>query len=110
ARRLYTLNLGRPEVADREVIRKLLEEAAAGVEGQRFAPRFLLTEWEEVVDAWGLDSWEAYRDVARLGRKTRLPEARRAELWAIFERVRAALAARGLVTRAELYQRLAAFY
>jgi hypothetical protein len=33
----------------------------------------LLTEWQQVVDAWQLQSWEGYRDVARLGRKTRLP-------------------------------------
>jgi len=26
---------------------------------------------------WQLASWEAYRDVVRLGRKTRLPEAQR---------------------------------
>ncbi len=35
---------------------------------------FLLSEWEQVVDAWQLETWESYRDVARLGRKTRLPE------------------------------------
>ena len=34
-------------------------------------------EWDQVVDAWQLESWESYRDVARLGRKTRLPEAQR---------------------------------
>ena len=28
----------------------------------------LHTEWRDVIDAWQLDSWEAYRDVARLGR------------------------------------------
>jgi len=44
-----------------------------------------------VVDAWNLDSWEAYRDIARLGRKTRLPEAQRIVLGSIFERVRAGL-------------------
>jgi len=60
------------------------------------------------VDAWQLDSWEAYRDVARLGRKTRLPEKQRQALWAIFERVRAALDQRQLVTQASLYSRLAA--
>jgi len=31
-------------------------------------------ELEQVVDAWQLDAWESYRDVKRLGRKTRLPE------------------------------------
>ena len=53
-----------------------------------------------MVDAWQLDSWEAYRDVARLGRKTRLPEAQRKVLWSIFERVRAGLKAQNLITHA----------
>jgi superfamily I DNA/RNA helicase len=59
------------------------------------------------VDAWQLGSWEAYRDVARLGRKTRLPERRRQALWGIFERVRTGLNERRLVTQADLYSRLA---
>ena len=59
--------------------------------GHKFSLHFLLTEWEQVVDAWQLETWESYRDVARLGRKTRLPEAQRAVLWSIFERVRAGL-------------------
>jgi hypothetical protein len=33
-----------------------------------------MSEWEQVVDAWQLATWESYRDVARLGRKTRLKE------------------------------------
>ncbi len=65
---------------------------APGPHGQSFSLHFLLTEWEQVVDAWQLNSWEAYRDVMRLGRKTRLPEKQRLVLWAIFEQVRASLA------------------
>ena len=49
-------------------------------------------------------SWEAYRDVARLGRKTRLPEAQRAELCSIFERVHAELESRKLITLVGLFQ------
>jgi len=45
--------------------------------------------------------------VVRLGRKTRLPEKQRAELWEVFVRVREALAARGLVTPAALLGRIA---
>ena len=61
-----------------------------------------------MVDAWQLDSWESYRSVPRLGRKTRLPEAQRAALWQIFSSVQAALAERGIITEATLYTRLAA--
>jgi len=55
-----------------------------------------------------LDAWEAYRDVARLGRKTRIPEPQRKVLWSIFERVRAGLKARHLFTHARLFSSLAA--
>jgi superfamily I DNA/RNA helicase len=60
-----------------------------------------------VVDAWQLESWEAYRDVRRLGRKTRLPEARRRVLWSIFERVQRRLAQEGRLTRASLFGKAA---
>lgn len=73
----------------------------------KFGLHFLLTEWEQVVDAWQLESWEAYRDVGRLGRKTRLPEAQRTMLWTIFEPVRARLKARQLITQAEMFSSLA---
>lgn len=105
--RLYEMHCGRPQLASPEVIKRLLEEASKKVEGQKFSSHFLFTEWEEVVDAWQLDSWEAYRDVRRLGRKTRLPEAQRATLWSIFEAVRAELVARGLITQAGMFTQLA---
>ena len=60
-----------------------------------------------MVDAWQLDSWDAYRDVARLGRKTSLAEKQRSLLWAIFERVHKELAARHLVTVSQMFTRLA---
>ena len=105
--RLYELNVGRPQIASREIIENLLKEAAAAAEGNKFSLRFLITEWEQVVDAWQLDSWEAYRDVVRLGRKTRLQEKQRMALWSIFDRVRTGLQSRGLITYSGLFNRLA---
>jgi hypothetical protein len=69
---------------------------------------FLHTEWREVVDAWQLDSWEAYRDVARLGRKTRLPEKQGVALWEVFARIRAELKKAKLTTLEEIYSHLTA--
>lgn len=104
--RLYELQFGRPQIASREVVEELLRKAAAVAGEQKFSLHFLYTEWAQVVDAWQLTTWEEYRDVRRLGRKTRLPESRREVLWAIFESVRAELAARELVTEAEISGRL----
>jgi superfamily I DNA/RNA helicase len=78
---------------------------AAGA--QKFAANFLWAEWHEVVDARQLRSWEEYRDVRRLGRKTRLAESQRAVLWSVFEHVRSVLQAAKLVTRAAMFTALA---
>jgi len=49
-----------------------LKAATSELNETRFTQRFLTAEWRHVVDAWQLRSWEAYRDVTRLGRKTRI--------------------------------------
>ena len=106
--RLYKAHIGQATIASREIVRELLKESVSVVCGHKFGLHFLLTEWEQVVDAWQLENWDAYRDVARLGRKTRLPEAQRVVLWSIFERVRAGLLERKLLTHAQLFTTLAA--
>jgi mRNA-degrading endonuclease RelE of RelBE toxin-antitoxin system len=107
-RRLYEAQLGALRVASPEVVEELLAEGAAAVEGLKFSLRFLMTEWGQVVDEWQLDTWEAYRDVMRLGRKTRLTEQQRAALWRVFSHARLQLKTRGLVTYPEIFSRLAA--
>jgi len=107
ALRLYKAHIGPVTIVEHAMLRDLLQEAANAIGGHKFGMHFLLTEWEHVVDAWQLETWEAYRDVVRLGRKTRLPEAQRTVLWAIFESVRARLKARKLVTSAEIFNALA---
>jgi mRNA-degrading endonuclease RelE of RelBE toxin-antitoxin system len=106
--RLYKAHVGSATIASPEVLGEMMKEAASAVGGHKFGLHFLLTEWEQVVDAWQLESWQEYRDVVRLGRKTRLPEAQRTVLWSIFERVRAELKRRKLITHAELFTSLAA--
>lgn len=108
AARLYEMQFGRFRIASGEQVRQFIREASGTVAGHKFTDQFLLTEWEQVVDAWGLESWEAYRDVPRLGRKTRLPEERRAVLWTLFEQVRTRIAQAGLITESGMFTRLAA--
>ncbi len=101
------MNCNRLNIASRDVIQQLIKEASELSGEHKFSLYFLMTEWEQVVDAWQLDTWEAYRDVKRLGRKTRLPEKQRVILWSIFENVRAGLKKAGLITDADLFSRLA---
>ncbi len=104
---LYSEWFGQPQIASASVVRSLLAKAAADVPEQKFSAHFLFGEWRDVVDAWQLKSWEAYRDVSRLGRKTRIGGRQREALWTIFERARAAMAERKLVTWADIFGRLA---
>ena len=107
ARRLYEERFGPPRLALGDEISTLLRECASKIDLGRITPSLPRGEWEQVVDSWQLSTWEDYRDVSRLGRKTRLPEKSRAVLWAVFERVRVALESRGLLTLAGLYYRTA---
>ena len=102
---LYEATFGPPQLAPQETIVALVEDAA-GEEGTNFSRAFLLTEWERVVDAWQLDTWDQYRDVARIGRYRRLSETQRKALWPVFQRVKSDLREQGLVTKAEMFGRL----
>jgi len=105
--RLYKAHFGQCNLAPRQTIRELVTAAAKEVPDHKFSTHFLLSEWEQVADAWQLTSWEAYRDVVRLGRKTRLPEQQRKLIWNVFEKVRAGLAAKQLITQPEMFTKLA---
>ena len=105
--RLYKLRWRQPNLASDQLIQELLQSAAAAVGKHSFSLNFLHDEWAQIVDARQLASWEAYRDVVRLGRKTRLPEPQRALLWSILDQVRSNLATRNLITYAGLFTQLA---
>ena len=106
--RLYKIHFGAAKLASDADIQALINEASKAETGHKFSLTFLISEWEQVVDTWQLDSWDAYRTVPRLGRRIRLPEAQRKTLWAIFERVRAGLFAQGLTTESAVFTALAA--
>jgi superfamily I DNA/RNA helicase/mRNA-degrading endonuclease RelE of RelBE toxin-antitoxin system len=105
-KRLYELNFSRNPIASSQDLRELIAEAAGAVSGHKFSLNFLLSEWTQVVDAWQLETWEEYRDVRRLGRKTRLSEQQRMMLWSIFSTVRSRLKARDMVTYAGMFLQL----
>ncbi|MEQ8672766.1 MAG: ATP-dependent helicase [Aggregatilineales bacterium] len=108
--RLHHLNLGAVTLATQDDIEQILKVSKQSVENQNFSLQFLLNEWNEVVDTWQLDSLDAYLNVPRLGRKTRLREIQRTTLWSIFEQVQAALKEQKLVTLAGMYNALSDHY
>lgn len=106
---LYTAQFGQPNRATTSQIRTLIGETQKAGLGGELTTAFLLEEWTELVDAWGVTDAESYATIPRIGRRTRLGPRQREAAWAVFDAVRHGLERRGLVTWAMLYDRLTAW-
>lgn len=106
AEELYTVQFGAPTRATASQIRAMIAEATTAGLGGELTPQFLLEEWTELVDAWGVTDAESYATIPRIGRRTRLGPRQREAAWAVFDDVRQRLTQRGLVTWAMIYGRL----
>ena len=108
AEQMYQLEHGaRPRIASEAVLRDQLRGAATATGLKGFSDRFLMSEWTNVIDAWGIASFDAYATVQRMGRKSRLGPNQRERLWPVFDTVRQSLAAERYTTWAEVFDNLA---
>jgi hypothetical protein len=108
---LFTLAFGHhPRAATEDQIRGALKTAAGEASMTSFTPRFLASEWLNVVDAWQLSSLKAYQDVPRLGRKNRLGVKQREKLWPVFVRAKQIIEAQGLLTWPSIFGQITAHF
>ena len=106
AANLVESRIGKVKLITRDQLNKYISIASEKVEGHQFSNHFILNEWEQVVDAWQINSWEDYRDFKRLGRKIRLAEPQRKIIWSIFEHLIVQLEDERLKTEAGMFQLL----
>ncbi|QYZ64690.1 MAG: UvrD-helicase domain-containing protein [Gammaproteobacteria bacterium (ex Lamellibrachia satsuma)] len=108
---LFTLAFGHtPRAATRKHVRGALETAVKELGLSGFTLRFLVSEWNNVIDAWQIDTLDAYRDVPRLGRKNRMGSKQRERVWPVFVRVRELLEAQGLNSWSGIFGKVTAHY
>jgi mRNA-degrading endonuclease RelE of RelBE toxin-antitoxin system len=70
--------------------------------GSSFSVSFLRSEWDAIIDPWGVGTWPEYKAFSRAGRATPLGAKQRLQLWKIFEGARIELRAMGRTTWSEL--------
>ena len=70
----------------------------------RLTEAFVKAEWEQIIQAKGLDDLTSYLKVSRTGRGTPLNRAKRKDLWNFFALYRAKLLQSGLVERDDVYR------
>lgn len=111
ASELYQLvEARRPVIASLELQQAALDRALADAGFAERPARFVWAEWRNVIDAWGIWDLLAYSNVPRIGRRNRLGSKQREALWPVFKSARSALASRGMVTNAQVYAAVAAYY
>ncbi len=90
--------LGNCKIVDSSELRAKLMLIGSQKANRRFSEALLWDEWHHVVDAWQLDTWEEYRNVPRLGRKTKLGVKQRELLWEVFQELKTWLTEENLIT------------
>jgi len=90
-----------------DVLRALEAGLRKGGGGSDFSVPFLGSEWEAIVDPWGISTWPDYKAFSRAGRATPLGAKQRLQLWKIFEGARNELRAMGRTTWSELCHEVA---
>lgn len=111
AKELHVLAFGRqPVIVATQAIRSQLAKAAAEQDVLEATSQFLLSEWDNVIDAWQIDSLADYAEVPRVGRKSRLGPKQRERLWGLFAAVQAYLKQRRLLTEPGLFAAVQAHY
>lgn len=105
----YTQAYGEPKIADPAELRSLLITLATQDTPGQFSDTFLWNEWQDIVDARQVSSWQAYKTVKRLGRKTRVGSKQRELLWSIFSKALDTLRENKQITWAGLFQQAATY-
>ena len=105
--RIHTAQLGAPQRITPGDLDALIRLHAPPEITRTYGEAFVVEEFREIVDAFHLRDWDSYRDVRRLGRRSRLNEAKRSLLWQGFEQVLQELNQQGLITDHQLFHRSA---
>lgn len=106
AAELWELNTGRkPHFVRPGWIEATLAEIAPNED-----QAFLLSEWRDVIDAWQIETLDAYADISRTGRRSRVSKGQRERYWPIFAELRRRLGAKRLFTEAMVFGEAAAMF
>ncbi|MDF1812656.1 MAG: 3'-5' exonuclease [Verrucomicrobiales bacterium] len=95
------------KIAEGDEVDAALMEATYRLDESGFTKAFIHDEWDEVIDARQVSTWEEYKNAPRAGRKKRLSELQRDRLWKIFEETKSILNGAGLRTWSNVFYTLA---
>ncbi len=85
--------------------KELWDKALASVPAiAEFTSVFIREEWDNVIQAYGIEDVQGYFRTTRSGRTRRLGRSERARLWPVFAEYRALLTERGIIEPADAFR------
>ena len=97
----FSLKLTYEDSSREDLWKKALDLTATG---SILPAEFIRGEWDNVIQANGVETCDAYLTVSRVGRAQRLSRQQRKQLWPVFEEYRALLNERGLSEPADAFR------
>jgi superfamily I DNA/RNA helicase/mRNA-degrading endonuclease RelE of RelBE toxin-antitoxin system len=98
ARKLYSKIKDKKTIVEKSDLEHLITSSRKSVPGINVSSSYLLSEWQEVIDAWQVDTWEQYKNATRLGRRKKLSEEQKEKVWLVLSAVQKELISRNAVT------------
>lgn len=95
-----------PNIISKTQLLNFLRRSAQSVQITNYENGFLLSEWENVIDDWGIETLEDYTNLSRVGRKSKLGTNQRKDLWRIFDETKQLLKSRNLTTWSHIFREL----
>ncbi|MBR1032960.1 UvrD-helicase domain-containing protein [Bradyrhizobium liaoningense] len=92
-------------IADDRTIDEMIAEARVGLPST-VTNEFLRSEWDSIIDYWGIKSFDEYKAIPRTGRGTPVAAGVRRQLWGVFDQVQRKLVTKGLYTFGDICDRL----
>ncbi|WCL50756.1 UvrD-helicase domain-containing protein [Leptospira sp. GIMC2001] len=104
--RLYKSRFSEPNIIEPNELRNLAQSILIK---QTFAiPKsIILGEFLQVIDAWNIEDWNTYKEFKRIGRRARLSDKQRQEVWDYAIQVRTQIKSKNQLTHSQMYYNLA---
>ncbi len=105
--RIYQAHIGKPILVKPAKLNSIISHYSPDEINKIYGQMFAIEEFQEIIDTYNLKDWESYRNLRRIGRKSRLNEKRREILWPCFMKVFENLSALGMITENQLFHNAA---
>ena len=104
---IYKAQFKELNLIEEEKIKIILKQNTPEPIRNIYGDEFIFNEFHEIIDSLNITDWETYKSTLRIGKKSRLNETKRNQMWNIFKPVLIYLSQENLVTEYQMFNKAA---